>query len=59
MNYKAVQELIEELRAILASEKKMLKIIKDELSEIKKLYGDDRHYKSNKTQSKKISIQRT
>jgi DNA gyrase subunit A len=39
---KAVQELIEELRAILASEKKMLKIIKDELLEVKKLFGDER-----------------
>lgn len=39
---KAVQELIEELRAILASEKKMLKIIKDELLEVKKLFGDAR-----------------
>ncbi len=39
---KAVQELIEELRAILASEKKMLKIIKEELLEVKKLFGDER-----------------
>lgn len=49
---KAVQELIEELRAILASEKKMLKIIKDELSEIKKLYGDDRRTKVIKHKAK-------
>ena len=49
---KAVQELIEELRAILASEKKMLKIIKDELTEIKKLFGDDRRTKVIKHKAK-------
>ncbi len=49
---KAVQELIEELRAILASEKKMLKIIKDELVEVKKLYGDERRTKVVKHKAK-------
>lgn len=49
---KAVQELIEELRAILASEKKMLKIIKDELAEVKKLFGDDRRTKVIKHKAK-------
>lgn len=39
---KAVQALIEELRSILASEKKMLKIIKEELVKIKDTYGDPR-----------------
>jgi DNA gyrase subunit A len=39
---KAVQLLIEELRAILASEKKMLKLIKDELIHIRDTYGDAR-----------------
>ena len=49
---KAVQELIEELRAILASEKKMLKIIKDELVEVKRLYGDERRTKVVKHKAK-------
>ncbi len=39
---KAVQLLIEELRAILASEKKMLKLIKDEMIHIRDTYGDAR-----------------
>ena len=42
---KAVQALIAELKAILASEKKMLGIIKDELNAIKEKYGDDRKTK--------------
>jgi DNA gyrase subunit A len=42
---KAVQALIENLKAILASEKKMLKIIKDELVNIKEKYGDSRRTK--------------
>lgn len=39
---KEVQKLISELESILGSEKKMLKLIKDELADIKKRYGDDR-----------------
>ncbi len=42
---KAVQELIEKLKAILASPKKILGIIKDELKEISEKYGDDRRTK--------------
>lgn len=42
---KTIQELIKDLQAILASEKKMLKIIKDELLEIKNKYGDERRTK--------------
>lgn len=42
---KMIQEAIAELKAILASEKKMLKIIKDELLEIKDKYSDDRRTK--------------
>ena len=34
--------LIEELKSILASEAKVLKIVKDELTEIKEKYGDER-----------------
>ncbi len=39
---KAIQALIEELKSILASPKKMLTIIKDELKLIKEKYGDER-----------------
>ena len=42
---KAVQAFIENLRAILASEKKIFKIIKDELTDIKERYGDARRTK--------------
>jgi DNA gyrase subunit A len=37
-----LMKLIEKLEGILASEKKILKIIKDELLELKKQYGDER-----------------
>jgi len=40
--YLEIIQLIEELRAILASDKKVLAIIKDELSEIKEKYADPR-----------------
>jgi len=39
---KALLEEIERLRAILASDEKILQIIKDEMLEIKNKYGDDR-----------------
>ncbi len=39
---KALLELIEQLEAILASETEILRIIKDELLEMKEKYGDDR-----------------
>ncbi len=39
---KQLKELIAKLQAILADEKKILKIIKDELLEMKKQFGDDR-----------------
>lgn len=41
----AVQELIKELRALLASPAKILKVIKDEFSDIKEKYGDERRTK--------------
>lgn len=41
----ALIKLIGELESILADEKKILKIIKDELLEMKKLFGDDRRTK--------------
>jgi DNA gyrase subunit A len=40
--YKDIQELIKRLKAILADEKLVLKIIRDELLEIKQKYGDER-----------------
>ncbi len=40
--YKETIKLIEKLKSILASKKLQLQIIKDELFEIKKKYGDDR-----------------
>jgi len=41
----ALQKLIGELEAILADEKKILKIVKDEMLALKKQYGDDRRTK--------------
>lgn len=40
--YKEVQELIKQLKAILADERLVMKIISEELQEIKKKYGDER-----------------
>ena len=40
-----LMKLIEKLEAILADEKKILKIIRDELLELKKQYGDERRTK--------------
>jgi DNA gyrase subunit A len=40
-----LKKLIEQLESILADEKKILKIIKDELTALKKQYGDDRRTK--------------
>lgn len=42
---KELHELIAKLEAILADEKKILKIIKDELAALRKQYGDDRRTK--------------
>ncbi len=39
---KALKERIKDLKAILASEKRLLGVIREELEEIKKLFGDDR-----------------
>jgi len=40
--HKEIQKLIKELKAILADEKLVMKIIRDELTAIKEKYGDDR-----------------
>lgn len=42
---KAVQALIEDLKDILSKTKRILKIVKDELTEIKDKYGDERRTK--------------
>ncbi len=52
---KAVQILIEELKSILASVKKMMSIIKDELAEIKEKYGDERRTKIVKHRAKEFN----
>ena len=52
---KQVQDFIAELKEILASEKKMQKIIKDELLEIKAKYGDDRRTKVVKYKAKEFN----
>lgn len=52
---KAVQDLIAELKAILASEKKMRTIIKDELAEIREKYGDERRTKIVKHKAKEFN----
>lgn len=50
-----LMKLIEKLQSILADEKKVLKIIKDELLEVKDKYGDDRRTKIIPTELGKFS----
>jgi DNA gyrase subunit A len=52
---KAVQALIEDLKDILSKPKRILKIIKDELAEIKDKYGDERRTKIIKGGVKNLS----
>ncbi len=52
---KAVQILIAELKAILSSVKKMMSIIKDELTDIKAKYGDDRRTRIVKHKAKEFN----
>ena len=52
---KAVQALIAELKSILASEKKMLSIIKGELADIREKYGDERRTKIVKHKAKEFN----
>lgn len=54
---KAVQELIAELESILGSAKKMMKVIKDELVEIREKYADSRRTKIVGGGVKNISIE--
>lgn len=48
-------KLVAELEAILADEKKILKIIKDELEEVKKIYADERRTKVINSELGKLS----
>lgn len=54
---KAVQELIETLKAILASPKKILGIIKDESKAIKEKYGDERRTRIIKGGAQILSVE--
>ncbi len=54
---KAVQALIKDLREILKSPTRILKIIKDELKEIAEKYGDDRRTKLIKHDPKSFSAE--
>ena len=54
---KAIQELVEQLKAILGSAKKILSIIKDECKEIKEKYGDERRTKIVKGGAKILSAE--
>ncbi len=51
----SIQKLIADLKAILASDKKMLKIIKDELIEIRQKYSDERRTKVIKHRVKEFN----
>ncbi|HYD93368.1 MAG TPA: DNA gyrase subunit A [Candidatus Paceibacterota bacterium] len=52
-----IQELIKNLKWILSSEKNLMKVVKDELSDIKARYGDDRRTKIVKGGVKNISVE--
>ncbi len=54
---KSVQELIETLKAILSSPKKILGIIKDECKEIKEKYGDERRTRIIKGGAQILSVE--
>jgi DNA gyrase subunit A len=55
----AVQALIKELESILASAKKMMGIIKEELTDIRAKYGDDRRTRIIKGGLKLVSVEDT
>ncbi len=54
---KSVQELVETLKAILSSPKKILEIIKDESKEIKEKYGDERRTRIIKGGAQILSLE--
>ncbi|MFC1774851.1 DNA gyrase subunit A [Nanoarchaeota archaeon] len=55
--YDELLKLIEKLKSILASKKKVLNIIKKELEEIKNKYGDDRRTKIMRGSAEKFDIE--
>ncbi|MBW2978407.1 DNA gyrase subunit A [Candidatus Woesearchaeota archaeon] len=54
---KDLVELIEELKAILASEQKILDIIKEELNELKEKYGDERRTEIVEEEEEEITME--
>lgn len=54
---KAVQELIESLKALLANPKKILGVIKDEMKEIKEKFGDERRTRIMKGGVQVLSVE--
>ncbi len=54
---KEIQALIKELKALLASPAKILKVVKDELIDLKEKYGDERRTKVIKGGVKALSIE--
>lgn len=54
---KEKKKLIKDLRALLADPKKILGVVKEELLEVKRKYGDERKTKILKTAAKSISIE--
>jgi len=54
---RATQELIAQLKDILSSDKKIRKVVKDELKEVQKKYGDERRTRIMKKGVKSISVE--
>ncbi len=57
--YKEVIKLIEKLQGILKSRQKRMQIIKDELAEVKKIFGDDRRTEILKKEVEDIDFEDT
>ncbi len=57
--YKEILKLIEKLKGILGSKSKRMQIIKDELAELKKTYGDDRRTEILRKEVQEIDFEDT
>ncbi len=57
--YREIIKLIEKLKGILASRPKRMQIIKDELLEIRKIFGDERRTEINKQELQEIEFEDT
>jgi DNA gyrase subunit A len=57
--YKEILKLIEKLKSILGSKSKRMQIIKDELAELKKTYGDDRRTEILRKEVQEIDFEDT